>query len=151
MCHRVFTYLAPVCGVCLLGSVLAASQAPPQQTPQLSDQYFKNVVVLKGLPVDEFLDTMGMFSAATGLNCTDCHVDESGGSWERYADDNPLKLRTRQMMVMMTAIKLNYQPRFSTYKVKNVGSQCLLPAKFPPVALEPRARRPLQYSSHSET
>jgi len=101
---RTFKYVAPVCGVCLLGSVLAASQAPPQETPQLSDRQFKNVQVLKGLPVDEFLDTMGMFSAATGLNCTDCHVDESGGSWERYADDNPLKLRTRQMMVMMTAI-----------------------------------------------
>src|SRR5688572_11963763 len=101
---HLFAYLAPICGVCLLGSVLAASQAPPQETPQLSDRYFTNVQVLKGLPVDEFLDTMGMFSAATGLNCTDCHVDESGGSWERYADDNPLKLRTRQMMVMMTAI-----------------------------------------------
>jgi outer membrane lipoprotein-sorting protein len=101
---RMFTYLAPVCGVCLLGSVVTASQAPPQETPQLSDRYFKNVQVLKGLPIDEFLDTMGMFSAATGLNCTDCHVDESGGSWERYADDNALKLRTRVMMVMMTAI-----------------------------------------------
>ena len=99
-----FAGLATVCGVCVLGGALMAGQASPQQTPQLSDQYFKNVVVLKGLPVDEFLDTMGMFSAATGLNCTDCHVDESGGSWERYADDNPLKLRTRQMVVMMTAI-----------------------------------------------
>ena len=105
---RLFAYLAPVCSVCLLGSVLTASQAPPQETPRLAEQYFKNVQALKGLPVDEFLDTMGMFSAATGLNCTDCHVDESGGSWERYADDNALKIRSRQMIAMMTAINRQY-------------------------------------------
>lgn len=105
---RMFAGLATVCGVCLLGSVLTASQAAPQETPLLSDQFFKNVQVLKGLPVDEFLDTMGMFSAATGLNCTDCHVDESGGSWERYADDNQLKVTTRVMVAMMTAINKQY-------------------------------------------
>ena len=105
---RMFTGLATVCGVCLLGSVSTASQAAPQETPLLSDQFFKNVQVLKGLPVDEFLDTMGMFSAATGLNCTDCHVEESGGSWERYADDNQLKVTTRAMVAIMTAINKQY-------------------------------------------
>ena len=74
----------------------------------LAEQYFKNVQVLKGLSVDEFLDTMGMFAAATGLNCTDCHVDESGGSWERYADDNQLKRTTRVMVGIMTAINKQY-------------------------------------------
>ena len=105
---RMFAGLAPVCGVCLLGSVLTASQAAPQETPLLADQYFKNVQVLKGLRVDEFLDTMGMFAAATGLNCTDCHVPESGGSWERYADDNRLKTTTRAMVGIMTAINKQY-------------------------------------------
>jgi hypothetical protein len=103
-----FTGLATVCGVCLLGGVLMAGQAAPQQTPPLAEQVFKNVQVLKGLPVDEFLDTMGMFAAATGLNCTDCHVDESGGSWERYADDNQLKRTTRAMVGIMTAINKQY-------------------------------------------
>lgn len=105
---RMFAGLAPVCSVCLLGSVLTASQAAPQETPLLADQYFKNVQVLKGLRVDEFLDTMGMFAAATGLNCTDCHVPESGGSWERYADDNRLKTTTRAMVAIMTAINKQY-------------------------------------------
>ena len=94
--------------MCLLGSVLTAGQAAPQETPLLAEQFFKNVQVLKGLPVDEFLDTMGMFAAATGLNCTDCHVDESGGSWERYADDNQLKRTTRAMVGIMTAINKQY-------------------------------------------
>jgi hypothetical protein len=119
---RIFTYLVPLCGVCLLGTVLTASQAVPQETPQLSDRYFKNVRVLKGLPVDEFLDTMGMFSAATGLNCTDCHIPESGGSWERYADDSPLKVKTRAMMAMMTAINKQYfggRPGVTCYSCHN--------------------------------
>jgi len=105
---RIFTCLATACGVCLLGSVLTAGQAAPQDTPMLAEQYFKNVQTLKGLSVDEFLDTMGMFAAATGLNCTDCHVDESGGSWARYADDNQLKRTTRAMVGIMGAINKQY-------------------------------------------
>ncbi len=121
---RMFAGLATLYGVCLLGSVLnagpsallgagpsavlGAGQAAPQPAPLLAEQFFKNVQTLKGLPVDEFLDTMGMFAAATGLNCTDCHVDESGGSWERYADDNQLKRTTRAMVGIMGAINKQY-------------------------------------------
>ena len=133
---RMFTFLAAVCGVCLLGSVLTASQAVPQETPQLSDQYFKNVRVLKGLPVDEFLDTMGMFSAATGLNCTDCHIPESGGSWERYADDSPLKVKSRAMMAMMTAINKQYfggRPGVTCYSCHNGNRR---PKMVPNLALQ---------------
>ena len=53
---RIFTGLATVCGMGLLGSVLMAGQAAPQETSLPAEQYFKNVQVLKGLPVDEFLD-----------------------------------------------------------------------------------------------
>ena len=94
---------AALCGVWLIGVALAASQVP-QDKPLMSEEFFKNVQVLKGIPVDEFLDTMGMFSAATGLNCTDCHIPESGGSWARYADDSPLKRTTRRMMAMVNNI-----------------------------------------------
>jgi hypothetical protein len=50
------------------------------------------------------MGTMGFFSASLGLNCTDCHVDESGGNWAKYADDNSLKQTTRRMIRMVTAI-----------------------------------------------
>src|SRR5678815_4234796 len=108
---RIFPGLFALCGVCLLGTVLSARQAAPpaaaQETPLISDQYFKNVQVLKGLPVDEFLETMGMFAASTGLNCTDCHIPESGGSWARYADDNQLKRTTRGMVALLSLIHKN--------------------------------------------
>jgi len=87
--------------------VLAGSQGAPPSSPQrppMAETVFKNIQVLKGIPVDEFMGTMGFFATATGLNCTDCHVDESGGSWARYADDNALKQQTRRMVVMMRTI-----------------------------------------------
>jgi hypothetical protein len=47
---------------------------------------------------------MGFFSAALGMNCTDCHVDESGGNWAKYADDNDLKRTARRMVQMVAGI-----------------------------------------------
>ena len=70
----------------------------------MAEEVFKNVQVLKGIPVDQFMGTMGFFSASLGLNCTDCHVEESGGDWARYADDNALKQMARVMTVMVNNI-----------------------------------------------
>jgi len=84
-------------------SLEAQQQATPAGGP-VSESVFKNIQVLKGLPVDQFMSTMSVFSSATGLNCTDCHIEESGGDWGRYADDNALKQRARTMVVMMQTI-----------------------------------------------
>lgn len=97
----------------LLGATLAHGQtgsaAPAEQKPMLSEQAFKNVQVLRGIPVKEFMETMGFFSAALSLNCTDCHGEASGSSWARYADDTPLKQQTRRMIMMVNAInKANF-------------------------------------------
>jgi hypothetical protein len=86
----------------LLGVVVAGQGVDPR--PQMAEEVFKNVQVLKGIPVDEFMGTMGFFSAALGMNCTDCHVDESGGSWAKYADDNDLKRTARRMVQMVAGI-----------------------------------------------
>jgi len=84
----------------------AGGQAGPERKPPMAEEVFKNVQLLKGIPVDEFMGTMGFFSASLGLNCTDCHVDESGGNWEKYADDNALKQTARRMIRMVSAINL---------------------------------------------
>ena len=94
--------------VWLLGAVWASGQAgsKPVTAPgaPMAEDVFKNVQVLKGIPVDQFMGTMGFFSASLGLNCTDCHVDESGGNWAKYADDNALKRTARRMMLMVSNI-----------------------------------------------
>ena len=89
--------------VWLLAIVALAGQAAPERPP-MSDEVFKNIQVLKGIPVDQFMGTMGFFSSSLGLNCTDCHSDESGGNWEKYADDTTLKRTARRMIMMMQAI-----------------------------------------------
>ncbi len=93
----------------------AASQAPPAPGDGivLSDQYFKNIQSLKGIPVDEFMDTMGMFAAATGMNCVDCHVGDAGGDWAKYADDTAFKRTTRRMIAMVNTLnQANFGGRF---------------------------------------
>src|SRR5712671_3722131 len=90
--------LGVVSVVWLVCVALMSGVAAQEPTPLMAEAVFKNVQVLKGIPVDEFMGTMGFFSAALGMNCTDCHVDESGGNWAKYADDNDLKQTARRMM-----------------------------------------------------
>src|SRR6202162_2191120 len=91
---------------CLLIGLLASGQAggPEPPKPLLAEQVFKNVQVLRGIPVKEFMETMGFFAASLGLNCTDCHGADSAGDWSKYAVDTPLKEMARRMVVTMSAI-----------------------------------------------
>jgi outer membrane lipoprotein-sorting protein len=70
----------------------------------MSEEVFKNVQILKGIPVDEFMDTMGMFAAALSLNCVDCHTSESVGSWDKFAEETALKRTARRMILMVNNI-----------------------------------------------
>jgi len=64
------------------------SQAQAQEKPLMAEDVCKNVQVLKGIPVNQFMETRGFFSAALGYNCTNCHGDEVLGNWAKYADDS---------------------------------------------------------------
>jgi photosynthetic reaction center cytochrome c subunit len=71
---------------------------------QMAERAFKNVQVLKGIPADEFMSTMGVFSAALGMSCEDCHA-ANDSKWENYAlDTSPKKLMARRMVTMMARI-----------------------------------------------
>jgi len=83
---------------------LASAQVGSDQKPQIAEDVFKNIQVLKGTSVDEFMATMGFFSASLGLNCTDCHISESSGDWARYADDTALKRMARGMVLMVNTL-----------------------------------------------
>lgn len=94
--------------ICLLTVGATMAQAQTEQKPLMAEQAFKNVRVLKGIPVDQFMATMGFFSASLGETCTDCHSGESGGNWDKYADDNPRKETARRMIGMANAINKTY-------------------------------------------
>src|SRR5690348_6115824 len=93
--------LSLLCIASAAGQAAAANQL-------LSEQAFKNVTVLKGIPVDEFMNTMGLISAATNYNCADCHVEPKvEGDWSAYAQDTPRKVTARKMILMVQDINKN--------------------------------------------
>src|SRR5579864_5914186 len=79
-------------------------QTAGQQKPLMAEDVFTNVQVLKGIPVNQFMETMGFFSASLGYNCTNCHGDEVLGNWEKYADDVPIKRTARRMIQIENTI-----------------------------------------------
>jgi len=93
----------------LLNTASADGQAAPARQ-LMSEQAFKNVTVLKGIPVDEFMDTMGFISASTNYNCTDCHVEPKvEGDWSVFAEETPRKATARRMILMVDALnKTNF-------------------------------------------
>ncbi|HXC32241.1 MAG TPA: photosynthetic reaction center cytochrome c subunit family protein [Verrucomicrobiae bacterium] len=93
--------------LCLLGTAGARGQgnmAASGDKPQMSEDAFKNIQVLRGIPVSEFMNTMGFFAAALSMNCTDCHTSDSAGNWAKYADDTQLKNTARRMVLMENLI-----------------------------------------------
>jgi outer membrane lipoprotein-sorting protein len=120
---------------CLLGAVSARSQAP-QNTGPTADQTFKDVRILKGIPVDEFMNTMGMFSSALGLCCTDCHVKEAVGNVSAFAIETERINTARQMIGMMNNINRNFfkgEQRVSCYTCHRAG---ITPDLLPDLALQ---------------
>ena len=84
----------------LISAALAGAQAPAQQAPLLSEQVFKNIQVLKGIPVDDFLQTMGIMAAALQFDCSDCHVG-AGTEKVDWPADTPRKRMARIMVTMV--------------------------------------------------
>ena len=95
---------------CVIGVALAANGpqagAGSALKPQMTQEVFKNVQVLTGIPVDEFMGTMGLFSAALSMCCGECHDNEH---WEV---DTPRKRTARRMAQMVQTInKTNFNGR----------------------------------------
>jgi len=108
--RRTFVAATTLIVIFLLGVGFEASQAAPQtQKPQMADTVYVNVQVLKGLPVDQFNDTMGMFASALLLDCVGCHDPRiATGDPKAFALSTPRIERARQMVVMMNNINRLY-------------------------------------------
>lgn len=94
--------------MCLLGVAFVAGQAAPAQRPPMAEEVYSNVQVLKGIPVDQFNDTMGMFSAALLLDCVGCHSPLIASDTKAFALATPRIQRARQMVLMMNTINKMY-------------------------------------------
>jgi photosynthetic reaction center cytochrome c subunit len=103
---RLSVRAATVIAVAAFVGALTTARVASQQRPPLSDQVFKNVQVLKGIPVDEFLGTMGIMAASLQFDCSDCHVN-AGTANVDWAADTPRKIMARRMVTMVAAINQN--------------------------------------------
>jgi photosynthetic reaction center cytochrome c subunit len=90
----------------LIGADFVFAQAAAQEKPLPAEQVFKNVRVLKGIPVDDFLQTMGIMSAALQFDCSDCHAG-AGTDRVDWAADTPRKIMARAMVTMVETINKN--------------------------------------------
>ncbi len=79
------------------------SQQQVGNRPLLSEEAFKNVQVLRGIPVDDFLGTMGIMCASLAFDCSDCH-DAAGTVNVDWAADTPRKRTARRMTTMVQTI-----------------------------------------------
>jgi photosynthetic reaction center cytochrome c subunit len=69
------------------------------------------VQVLKGIPLDDFMGTMGVMSAALGFDCSECHAG-AGTDKVDWAADTPKKVMARKMVTMVQTInKENFNTR----------------------------------------
>jgi hypothetical protein len=84
-----------------------AGQAAAQQAPLMAESHFKNIQVLKGMPVDTFIEAMGMFAASMGGDCTYCHSKDAVFNRDAFSVATPRIQRARQMIVMMRGINNN--------------------------------------------
>src|SRR5260370_15577097 len=98
---RLIPVLAAIAVLLLAG--VATPQATPQQKPKTADEVFKNIQVLKGLTVDDFMGSMGVMSAAVGFDCSECHTN-AGTDKVDWAADTTKKVTARKMVSMVAAI-----------------------------------------------
>jgi hypothetical protein len=117
---------------------LAARQAAPAaDTPQMSETFFKDIRVLKGIPVDEFIDTMGMFAAATSKDCTGCHSPQIlDGKPEAFAIETPMIQKARFMVGMMNTINRNFFGNQKRVSCATCHTNTSVPQNVPNMAIQ---------------
>src|SRR5437879_13657313 len=67
----------------LIGAGFAAAQSASQEKPLLAEEVFRNVQELKGIPVDDFMGTLGIMAADLQFDWSDDTVGAGKGtvSW----------------------------------------------------------------------
>ena len=98
---RLIPVVAAIAVLWLVGA--ATPQAAPEKKTQKAEEVFKNVQVLKGTSVDDFMGTMGIMSAAVGFDCSECHTN-AGTDKVDWAADTQKKVVARKMVLMVAAI-----------------------------------------------
>jgi len=124
-----------LCAVTILGASVGLWMPHANaQTSKTTDQQFKNIQVLKGIPADQLIPAMQFITASLGVECDFCNVQ---GAFEK--DDKKPKQTARKMMEMMFAINKNNfegQREVTCYSCHRGASK---PVETPPVGVSEAA------------
>jgi photosynthetic reaction center cytochrome c subunit len=106
----------------------AAADAPK---PKMSEEVFKNIQVLKGVPVDQWQATMQYMATSLGVECEFCHVGDA-----KEKDDKKTKLTARKMIEMTRALNKDVPEVDSKVTCYSCHHGVQQPIFIPPVADE---------------
>ena len=110
-----------------------AQAAPGEKT---AAQQFKNIQVLKDISASQLLPGMRYITAALGVQCNFCHVEQNFPS-----DDKQEKQTARKMMTMLFAINTNNfggRPEVSCFTCHQGHSEPMGVPALPAEAVEPQ-------------
>ena len=129
--------IASAASITLAARQAASPASVPADAPQMSETFFKDIRVLKGIPVDEFIDTMGMFAAATAKDCTGCHSPQIlDGKPEAFAIETPMIQKARFMVGMVNAINRNYFGNQKRVSCATCHTNTSVPQNVPNMAIQ---------------
>ena len=91
---------------------LSTPSSPAAGKPLLAEEVYRNIQILRGMPVDQFLDTMGFISGALGTNCIHCHDERIGSAdasrHKAFEIETPNMLTARKMILMARSINRDH-------------------------------------------
>ncbi len=104
--HGSFLFLLGILLLLLTTGWMSLHSSPPTNNDnqqggkeKTTDEVFKNIKVLKGMPASQLQPTMDFISASLGFDCSNCHVRGHMDS-----DKKPEKRKARKMIKMVEAI-----------------------------------------------
>jgi len=115
----------------------AAHSAGPVQSqanagaPKKTEEQFKNIQVLKGIPAEQLVPTMQFVAASLGVQCDFCHVPSA---FEK--DDKKPKQTARKMMGMMMTINAENFDGHRAVTCNSCHRGNPIPQAIPPVMTE---------------
>ena len=105
--RRTITAAAGLAAILALAALWLSAQSAPGPTPpsqassapKTTEQVYKNIKVLKGIPASQLIPAMQFIAASLGVKCDHCHAE---GHFD--SDEKKPKETARKMMTMMFAI-----------------------------------------------
>jgi len=134
--------------VLALSAICGAQSAQPLTTipsPKTTEQVYKNIEVLKGVPADQLIPAMQFITASLGVQCDFCHLENAFDK-----DDKQTKQTARKMMRMMFAINKDNFDGHKEVTCYACHRGVHKPVAIPVIGEEPVQLAPEEKTNHEE-